>query len=221
MRRWGKDAFDETVGSVLFFVLTGAAFVALACYGQLTEGQRLDQRGKSDYLLMTLQCALALGGMSLPVLADRKWHLQLPPKMLGMIYGFLFCAVFLGEVMLFYDRVPLWDVLLHGFSGVILCAVGFILADRMQIEHGAAPALSAAFAFAFAMALGGIWEIYEYGMDGLLHLNMQKFADAQRAPFSGRAALEDTMVDLIADALAAAAAAILGYCIRKRNKAHD
>ena len=40
-------------------------------------------------------------------------------------------------------------------------------------------------------------------MDGVLHMNMQKFADENLSPFTGRAALRDTMEDLLVDALSA------------------
>lgn len=204
MRRWGKGTLDETLGAVLFFALTGAAGVALASY--VTAGGRLLYgKARSDFLLMTMQCALALLGMTLPRILDRKLRLQLPAGLYALFYAFLFCAVFLGEILSFYYLFPLWDVFLHFFSGVMLCYLGFFIAqsyaDRKQIRLGNAALF--AFSVCFSLALGALWEGYEYVMDGVLHMNMQKFADENLSPFTGRAALRDTMEDLLVDALSA------------------
>ena len=73
------------------------------------------------------------------------------------------------------------------------------------------PGFVAFFAFCFALACGAVWEIYEYLMDGLLHMNMQHFAVEDGTPLLGRAALLDTMKDLIVDALGALVIAVIGY----------
>ena len=59
--------------------------------------------------------------------------------------------------------------------------------------------------------LGVVWEIYEFTFDGLLGLNMQKFALEGGADLIGRAALVDTMKDLIVDCLGALIMSIIGY----------
>jgi hypothetical protein len=56
------------------------------------------------------------------------------------------------------------------------------------------------------MALGAVWEIFEYGMDQIFGLNMQK---------SG---LQDTMWDLIVDALGALLTSVIGYIYLKGGK---
>ena len=50
---------------------------------------------------------------------------------------------------------------------------------------------------------GVLWEIYEYTADGLLGLNMQKFANENGTLLQGRAALNNTMKDLIVDSFGA------------------
>ena len=72
----------------------------------------------------------------------------------------------------------------------------------------ASPILIVIFGFSFAVAIGSIWEIFEFTMDSILGFNMQK---------SG---LIDTMSDLIVDAIGAAVAAFVGYfyLIRKKIK---
>src|SRR5690606_28694535 len=64
---------------------------------------------------------------------------------------------------------------------------------------GLRPSFVALFAFTFSLSLGALWEIFEFGMDQIFGLNMQK---------SG---LVDTMWDLIVDTLGAATISIMGY----------
>ena len=132
-----------------------------------------------------------------------------------------YCAVFLGEVFEFYYAVPHWDTILHFFSGAMLGALGFILVDLLNREEKVrvklSPLFVALFAFCFALATGAVWEIYEYACDALMGLNMQKYATEQGVQLVGRAALRDTMKDIIFDALAALLVAAAGYfSIRKR-----
>ena len=60
------------------------------------------------------------------------------------------------------------------------------------------PFFIAFFAFCFALAFGVVWEIYEYTVDSVAALNMQKYALEDGTLLVGREALADTMEDLIA-----------------------
>ena len=72
------------------------------------------------------------------------------------------------------------------------------------------------FAFCFSVALGSIWEIYEFAADGLVGMNMQKFMLADGTLLVGHAALADTMKDIIVDVLGSLLASVIGYfSIRK------
>ncbi|MBW9307914.1 hypothetical protein EBB69_02325 [Lactobacillus delbrueckii] len=51
---------------------------------------------------------------------------------------------------------------------------------------------------AFAVFCGVLWECYAFTCDGLFAMNLQRYLSAGRA-LAGRAALLDTMGDLIAD----------------------
>ena len=61
------------------------------------------------------------------------------------------------------------------------------------------------------MTLGVFWEIYEFTFDGILRLNMQKFMLENGTQLIGRAALLDTMKDLIVDCLGAFIMSFVGY----------
>ena len=66
--------------------------------------------------------------------------------------------------------------------------------------------------------MGVLWEIYEFSFDGLLGLNMQKFALENGANLVGRMALRDTMKDLIVDSVGAFIVSLIGYISIKYKK---
>lgn len=93
--------------------------------------------------------------------------------------------------------------MLHTSSGLNLGFVGFFalyfLNHEKNIDMYLSPVFIALFAFAFALCIGALWEIYEFSMDSILGLNMQKNG------------LVDTMWDLIADSLGGLIAATFSY----------
>lgn len=207
MKAAGRNTLSDAFGTIAFFSLAAASAVALSCY---LAGGTPYGKPRSDFLLMTAQCTLGLISTFLPAVAEKKWHFPLPALFRALYYAFLFCAVFLGEALSFYYLVPHWDTLLHFFSGVMLGMLGYTFLRLPPFSALSRSRLCAAlFVFSFSLAAGAIWEIYEYLMDGLLHMNMQKFADAQAVVYLGRQALKDTMKDLITDALAALATAFV------------
>lgn len=176
---------------------------------------------KSDYLLMLTQCALGLIVMLLPSVINRKWSVPIPRAIYICYYIFLYCAIFLGEVFDFYYVIPHWDIILHAFSGAMLSALGFIMVDLLNMNQrvpvSLSPFFASVFAFCFALALGTLWEIYEFSFDIILGLNMQKAYLADGTALIGAAALMDTMEDLIVDGFVAAVVALIGYSANKRK----
>lgn len=145
-----------------------------------------------------------------PLYLGRYAHVRVPPSFVLLITIFVGSTLFLGEVYDFYGRFWWWDVMLHGGSAVGFGLIGFILVFMMfQGDRFAAPPIAVAFfAFCFAIAIGAVWEVFEFGMDQLFGFNMQK---------SG---LIDTMGDLIVDMLGAALGATSGFLYlkgRERN----
>ena len=170
---------------------------------------------KSDYALVLVQCLLGLLVSLLPSILARRWKIILPHGIYILYFVFLYCAIYLGEVWDFFYRVPHWDTLLHAFSGAMLGALGFVLVDVLnrseQVRVSLSPFFVALFAFCFALAVGALWEVYEFAMDGALGLNMQKHTTQTGVALAGHGALADTMKDLIIDALSALGVAVLGY----------
>ncbi len=131
---------------------------------------------------------------------------------------FIFATLFLGEVRDFYIRIWWWDMLLHASSGVLLGLLGFLvlymLNESDRVGFALRPASLGFFAFCFAVALGALWEIFEFAMDQLFGMTMQK-------PMLGDpSGLTDTMWDLIVDTAGAVVASVAGvtYVLRARRE---
>ena len=173
---------------------------------------------RSDYVLMLLQCSFGLAVMFLPSMLERRFGVSVPNN---MYLVFLYAAIYLGEVRSFYYIVPRWDTILHAFSGAMLGTLGFSLVylmnDSKRVHVEISPAFVAIFAFFFAVSMGAVWEIYEFTMDGILGLNMQKFATEEGVMLIGRAALRDTMKDIVVDIIGAGIACLAGYLSLKRK----
>lgn len=145
----------------------------------------------------------------LPALLGKHFRVTIPYEFESLAVVFVYMALFLGEVQGYYTRFWWWDAVLHTGSGFLLGLLGFLLVyilnEKEDIDLDLQANFVALFAFMFAMGMGSLWEIFEFGMDQLFGLNMQK---------SG---LVDTMWDLIVDGLGALVIAILGWGFLKKN----
>lgn len=144
---------------------------------------------------------LALALSMAPAGLSRRYDLTLPRSFTGLIVAFAFGTLILGEVFDFYEKYWWWDILLHGGSALILGMCGFVFVFYLfEGDRYAAPPFALAFiGFCFAVTVGAVWEIFEFGMDQIFGMNMQK---------SG---LVDTMWDLIVDVIGAVLGAGAGY----------
>ena len=189
-----------------------------------SEYQTNDPNGKikSDYILMLVQCILGLIVIILPGIIEHKVKIEIPSRMMIVYTLFIYAATFLGEVRNFYYTVPHFDTILHTLSGGMIGALGFsiiaVLNNSDKIPVTLSPLFVASFTFCFALALGSIWEIYEFLADGIINTNMQKFALENGTELLGREAVTDTMKDLIVDAIGALVISIVGYISLKYQK---
>lgn len=144
-----------------------------------------------------------------PPLLAQRWSLTLPKTFLLATTLFIVGSTFLGEAFDFYERVWWWDLFLHGFAAVGFGLFGFLFVFMLfEGDRFAAPSLAIAYiSFCVSMMVGACWEIFEYGMDQVFGMNMQK---------SG---LDDTMGDLIINFVGAVFASVSGYFYLKRGRA--
>jgi uncharacterized membrane protein YjdF len=177
----------------------------------------------SNIKLIAAQLILGAAAAWLPKILESRLKISIRTGAKAAFFAFLFCAVFLGEVLDFYYRVPRWDDMLHCASGAMTAYLGYTLlntwGERRLGGVKLPPALFAVIAFCFALAIGGVWELYEFAMDGLFGMNMQKAVLQSGDMLSGHAAVADTMKDLAVDCLGAAIAAISCAAASKRKAA--
>lgn len=178
-------------------------------------------RASTEYRLILFQLTAGLVFLRLPRLLSRPLGIDIPHGLYIAYMLFLWAAIFLGEFALLYYRVPFWDTLMHFFSAVLLTLLGLSLPTLITGE-AIPPLLCTILAVGFSVTVGVLWEVYEFSFDGILGLNMQKFATLTRsglAPLTGRAALTDTMTDLIVDLIGSLVPSVAaGIYIRKNGR---
>ena len=146
----------------------------------------------------------------IPSVMERSIKVSLPVSFQVVLLIFIFGAQFLGEIFDYYERFWWWDVLLHGWSGILLGTVGFLLVYILNTASGVkvvmSPFFVAFFALCFAVTCGVVWEVFEFLMDLVFGTNMQK---------SG---LNDTMGDLLIDTAGALIVSVNGYLALRDKK---
>ncbi len=159
---------------------------------------------------------------SITQIIQDKYKFRLPGELQLLLIIFIYAGVFLGGVRDFYYRFAWFDSLLHAISGLGLGFLGFLIPYSLYKtgKMKASPFLIALFGFCFALSLGALWEIFEFGMDELFGFNMQKARDLELVYgyFDTRLGVLDTMHDLILDALGALIASVAGYLYLKRGE---
>lgn len=138
--------------------------------------------------------------------------------------GFAFFALYLGTMMKFYDLIPIYDLLLHAASGILLTFGGLLLysmllgcspKEKPSVMGEAAGSnrssvrIAIVFSVFVSMAAAGLWEIWEYSGDVLFGLTSQG---------SG---IDDTMTDIIAGSSAALVGGVILFFILKKKRASD
>lgn len=123
-------------------------------------------------------CVLTLLLFNIPLIVDRTLNIKMPTVLEGIVVAFIFCAEILGELGSFYTRIPWWDTLLHTVNGFLMAAIGFAMIDLLnnspRFHFHLSPIFVAFVAFCFSMTVGVFWEFFEFGMDMVMHTDMQK-----------------------------------------------
>ena len=122
-------------------------------------------------------CVLSLVLFFVPAIIQDKMKLTIPPVFQVIIFSFIFAAEILGEVNHYYVRIPGWDTMLHTMNGFLCAAIGFsliYLLNRKSDNFNLSPFYLTLVAFCFSMTVGVVWEFFEFTMDQLFFLDMQK-----------------------------------------------
>ncbi|MDR0998928.1 MAG: hypothetical protein LBL70_07660 [Treponema sp.] len=178
---------------------------------------------EKEFIKIALQCLLGISLIYLPGLLKKHLKVAIADGTRLLYVLFLYAAIILGEVQNFYRDFPHWDTLLHTCSGIMLGSFGFALIDILN-ENKIIPVklnklFVALFSFCFAVTLDTFWEVIEFVMDLLMDLNMQQYRTYGGTLLVGRAALFDTMKDLVVDILGAVFSCTVGFLtLKKREK---
>lgn len=151
-----------------------------------------------------------------PLFLGKFLRVFVPPEFVLLSVLFIFSSLFLGEMRGYYTRFWWWDLVLHTGSGFLLGILGFLLVyllnETEKIDIHMRPGFVAFFAFVFSIAIGALWEVFEFTIDEVFAMNMQK------EMLGDPSGLTDTMWDLIVDTLGALVISVLGYGYIKQAK---
>jgi hypothetical protein len=169
------------------------------------------QRWLSVFLVTLILVALLS-----PLIFKRKMELEIPAEFHLTAVLFILASLYLGEVYDFYNRLWWWDIALHTTAGLLMGILGFLLVyvlnESKRVELHSSPGFLAFFAFNFAVAVGTMWEIFEFTVDQLFGAQMQK------PMLNDPSGLTDTMWDMIVNALGAAIISLMGWWYLRRKQ---
>ncbi len=180
------------------------------------EVVKLDVAMNNKLYLILIQTILGIIAIILPKILEKLYHLTIPDCLYLLFAIFLYGSIFLGEVRQYYLLFTWWDILFHFISGILIGIIGLSFFIMSVSKNKAL--LGSVFVFMTSITAGVIWEIYEFIIDGLYGVNMQKFISNNGINLIGRMALIDTMHDLLADCYGAFLIAIISFIALKYQK---
>ena len=137
---------------------------------------------------------ISLGALAIPVallLFYRLTGLKLVHQLDFIILAFTLIAYPLGSCLDFYARFPGYDKLMHMLSGAFVSVLCILLYCALKPGHRIGRgdfALALLFTFFGSMAVAGLWELAEYG------INLVTGRDVQHVLDTG---VGDTMQDML------------------------
>jgi len=177
-------------------------------------------------------CVVALITLNIPMLMHVRYNFHFPPVMHIAIVFFIVAHFVLGEVYRFYDHLILFDKLLHITGGIVMAVCGFsIVHGFSRTENGGLrlpPFFVSMFSFCFSVTLLALWEIFEYAVDTISGINMQRWQDGLSETVLNGATymvtriargsgLVDTMNDLIVGIIGAGIICTIGGLWFRKN----
>lgn len=133
---------------------------------------------------------------------------ELSPALQFSVLVFITITMMLANLFNLYGVIPYLDKIEHLLSGIILFFVGRFILIKMAKRKGLGGLPSNIiiwFAFLFAVAMAGMWEIYEFTVDHLFELHSQN------------GSLTDTMMDMICGTLGALVASFYLFVEARRK----
>jgi hypothetical protein len=137
----------------------------------------IDNIIKGDWVSVA-SAGLTVVFLLLPPLLEKLLRITLPVSFKWIYLAFVFASMYLGETHSFFYRIPCWDIILHTASAMLLAYLAwiliFVLNHDKNIDRKLSPFFMALFVFCAPVALGGVWELFEYAADKVFGVNMIK-----------------------------------------------
>lgn len=166
---WDAVKYELHENKKTFIVYTGLRLLVIL----LMIRQIFNQNYEQVFL-----CLLTLVLMIMPSVVQVTFRMEFPSMLEIIILFFIFAAEILGEIASFYIHFPYWDTILHTLSGFLCAALGLSLVEILnrdeRLRFKLSPLFMAIVAFCFSMTIGVLWEFFEFGMDSVFKLDMQK-----------------------------------------------
>lgn len=209
--------------SVFFVVL----FMTLASIFRLFSSSDINVKLHMGFCIF--QFAMMLTVMVLPFILKKRLNIRMPVPIDITFVVFAFGGFVLGDVFNFYDRIPIWDSMLHALSGVIIgsIAMAFLqcMIEEEKIKFDISPIGVTIAIVLLALSIGAVWEIIEFTIDEVIGTNMQQYMETTKGtlvsegdiPLEGHDALRDTMKDLILAFVGALCVSVVYYASAKHK----
>ena len=123
------------------------------------------------------------------IFGKKSFIIEVEASTQTMLSLFIFIAVCIGSTLNNRTTFEHFDIVTHFASGVLSAWFGYDFANIIYRKRGdLGPAMSSLFSLAFSLSIAVGWEIYEFSMDKLYGMTLQK-------------GNTDTMVDFISCAV--------------------
>lgn len=176
-----------TVGTALSWLMK-IILVGLLPYEVYTE----------NYLFAIATC-LSIAFSFIPAMVERNYRIHLPLELDFLITSAIFLNTFMGEWLKFYEKIRLWDKFMHFYATAVAAILAFMVVYSLHYARKLRLTLPFIWVFTvvFAIAMGAMWELFEFWVDSLFGKRMQK-------------GLPDTMWDMMYNLAAGVIIAVLG-----------
>lgn len=154
-----------------FHIVSLAAWLTISLYTYL-QGKSI---GKINYFLL-FQLLIGALLVFLPNGIQKIFHITFPTPLLDFYQLFLILAIFLGTGLNFVNKIPHWDKGLHVLCGILFSLLGYSLLTLLvdtTTTHSIWVYLI--FGLCFSLAIGVLWEFWEFFCDCFLGMNLQQF----------------------------------------------
>ena len=159
--------------------------------------------------------------MCVPFLIKKLFKITFSKVVSSIYYIYMFLAGFVGTVLEVYRTWAGWDMVIHFLMGLVISILSiYVLNYTIYKKDKSRHNLFFTFLFMFVFALGicAVWEVLEFVCDLIFNTGFQRYVTYSGISLVGKAAIFDTMIDLVMGALGAIIGIVFVYFAQKISK---